>query len=64
MHQFGINFFFYFFYECFNLWGPLLMIIFYHQTKTSINFWCRRRLNLRFFIQPLETLLIKLTETH
>ena len=37
---------------------------FYHQTKTPISFWCRRRLNPRFFIQPSETLLIELTGTH
>ena len=34
----------------------------YHQTKTLINFWCKRRLNLKSFIQPSETLLVKLTE--
>ena len=26
------------FLESFNLWCPLLMIVFYHQTKTSIDF--------------------------
>ena len=40
------------------------MIIFYHQTKTIIDFWCRRGLNLRFLIQPSENLLVKLTSTH
>ena len=40
------------------------MIVFYHQTKTPINFWCRWRLNLRSLIQPLETLPIELVETH
>ena len=36
----------------------------YHQTKTSIDFWYRQELNLRSLIQPLETLLVKLTRTH
>ena len=40
------------------------MIALYHQTKALISFWCRRELNLRFFIQPSETLLVELTETH
>ena len=36
------NFYFYFFdfLESFNLWHTLLMIVFYHQTKTSIDFCC------------------------
>ena len=34
----------------------------YHQTKILINFWCKRRLNLKSFIQPSEILLVKLTE--
>ena len=37
---------------------------FYHQTKTPISFWCRWRLNPRFFIQQLEILPVKLSETH
>ena len=37
---------------------------FYYQTKTLISFWCRRRLNLRSLIQPLETLLVELAATH
>ena len=40
------------------------MIALYHQTKTLISFWCKQGLNLKFFIQPLETLLVELTETH
>ena len=40
------------------------MIAFYHQTKTPIDFWYRQGLNLKSLIQPLETLLVKLTETH
>ena len=40
------------------------MIVFYHQTKILISFWCKRGLNLRSLIQPSETLLIDLTETH
>jgi len=34
----------------------------YYQTKTLINFWYSRKLNPKFFIQPLETLKIKLTK--
>ena len=37
---------------------------FYHQTKTPINFWYKRRLNLRSLIQPSKTLPIELTGTH
>ena len=33
---------------------------FYHQTKTSINFWYRQKLNFRFLIQPYKTLLTAL----
>ena len=40
------------------------MIVFYHQTKIPIGFWCRQKLNSRSLIQQLETLLIKLVETH
>ena len=51
------------------------MIIFYHQTKILISFWYKRRLNLKSFIQLLETyfskkkkksktLLVKLNRTH
>ena len=40
------------------------MIVLYHQTKTSISFWCRRGLNPRSLIQPSEILLVELTETH
>ena len=40
------------------------MIVFYHQTKILIDFWCRQKLNSRSLIQQLETLLIKLIETH
>ena len=54
----------FFFLESFNLWRPLLMIALYHQTKTPISFLCRRGLNLRSFIQSLETLPVKLTGTH
>ena len=46
------------FWKSFNLWRPLLMIALYHQIKTPISFWCRRRLNPKTFIQPSETLLI------
>ena len=36
----------------------------YHQTKTPIGFWCRRRLNPRSLIQPSETLPVEQTGTH
>ena len=48
----------------FQLMALLLMIIFYHQTKTPISFWYRRGLNLRSLIQPLETLPVELIGTH
>ena len=35
----------------------------YHQTKKSISFWCRRRVEPKSFIQPQETLLVELTGT-
>ena len=54
---------FFFLRESFNLWHLLLMISIYHQTKTPISFWYRRELNLRSFIQLLETLPIELTIT-
>ena len=54
----------FFFWESFNLWRLLLMITFYHQTKISISFWCKRGLNPRFLIQPSETLPVELTGTH
>ena len=38
--------FFFLSWDSFNLWCLLFMIVFYHQTKTAINFWCRWRLNL------------------
>ena len=37
----GINIFFNFFLESFNVWRQLLMITLYHQTKTPIGFWDR-----------------------
>ena len=39
-------------------------IVFYHQTKTLISFWYRRRLNPRFLIQPLEILPVELIRTY
>ena len=54
----------FFFLRSFNLWRPLLIIALYYQTKISINFWCRRGLNLRSLIQSSETLPVKLTWTH
>ena len=54
----------FFFLESFNLWHPLLMIAFYHQTKISISFWYKQRLNPKSLIQLSETLQVELTETH
>ena len=53
-----------FFLESFNLWCLLLMITLYHQIETSISFWCERELNSKSLIQPLESLPVKLIETH
>ena len=36
----------------------------YHQTKTPINFWCKRELKPRSLIQSSETLLVELIGTH
>ena len=52
------------FWDSFNLWCPLLIIVLYHQIKTSICFWCRKKLNPRSLIQLLETLPVELTWTH
>ena len=41
-----------------------LMITIYHQTKTSISFLCKRGLNSKSLIQPLETLPVELIGTH
>ena len=49
----------YFFWESFNLWCPLIIIVLYHQTMILIGFWCRRWLNSKSLIQPSV-----LTETH
>ena len=58
------SFVFFFFFKSFKLWHPLLMIVLHYQTKTSIDFWYRRGLNLISLIQPLKILPIKLTGTH
>ena len=63
LQQQASNFFF-FFRQSFNLWRSFLMITLYHQTKTLISFWCKRRLNHRSLIQPSEILPVKLPETH
>ena len=55
---------FFFLRESFKLWCSLLIIAIYHQTKTPISFWYRRRLNPRSLIQPSETLTIELTGTY
>lgn len=39
------------------------MIAFYHQIKISISFLCKLKLSFRSLIQPLNTLLVELTET-
>ena len=52
------------FFESFNIFCSLLMITLYNQTKTPINFWCRRELNSRSLIQSSETLPVELTGTH
>ena len=46
------------------MWYLLLMKTFYHQTNSTISFWYRWGLNLRFFIQQLEILTVELTKTH
>ena len=58
--------FFYYYYYFFREFQPMAYItddVFYHQTKTLIDFWYRRRINSKFLIKPSETLPIKLTET-
>ena len=45
-----VDFFFFFFWESFNLWRPLLMITLYHQTKTPISFWYRQKLKFVSFL--------------
>ena len=42
----------------------IMIIAFYHQTKTPIGFWCRRELNPRSLIQLSETLSVELIRTH
>ena len=52
------------FFESFNIFCSLLMIALYNQTKTPINFWCRRELNPKSLIQSSETLPVELIGTH
>ena len=40
------------------------IIVIYHQIKALINFFYKRKLNFRSFIQLSEILSVKLTETH
>ena len=40
------------------------MVFAYHQSKTPISFWYRRRLNPRSLIQLSETLSVELTGIH
>ena len=42
----------------------IMIIVFYHQTKTPIGFWCRRELNPRSLIQLSEILSVELIKTH
>lgn len=47
----------------FNIWHPfLMMVFFYHQSMTLIDFWCRQVLYLISLIQPFKTLPVELTE--
>ena len=62
--MFEDNYIIEFFFESFNIFCSLLMIVLYNQTKTPINFWCRQELNSRSLIQSSETLPVELTETH
>ena len=39
-----------FFLEIFNILCPFFIIVVYHQIKTLISFWCRRRLNHKSLI--------------
>ena len=41
-----------------------MIIVIYYQIKTPIGFWYRQKLNFKYLIQLLETLPIKLIETH
>ena len=54
----------FFFRESFNLWRLLLMIAFYHQTKTPINFWWKQELNPISLIQLSKALLVELIRTY
>ena len=56
--------FFFFFERKFQLMASILDDGLYHQTKITIGFWCRWRLNPRFLIQLSETLPVELTGTH
>ena len=58
------TFFFFFFFERVLYFASALEDALYYQTKSSIDFLCRRGLNLRSLIQPSETLLVKLIGTH
>ena len=60
----GVNWFFFFIKNNFNLWRPLLIITFYYHIKISIGFWYRRKLNIGSLIQPLDILPVELTRTH
>ena len=51
----------FFFLRCFQLF---FIIVIYYQINILISFWSKWRLNLKFFLQSSETLLIKLTKTY
>ena len=59
-----IDSFFVFFWREYHLMVSVFGDNSYHQTKTPIGFWCRRRLNPRSLIQPSEILPIELIGTH
>ena len=50
--------------ESFNVWRLLLMIVLCYQTKIIIDFWYRKILNPRPFIQSSESLSVELTGTY
>ena len=57
-------FFFFFFNREFQPMTSAFDDVFYHQTNIPIGFWCKRGLNLKSLIQPLETLPVELTGIH
>ena len=64
IYTFFSSFFFFFFIEFQTMVSVFYDCALYHQTKTSIGFWCRQGLSPKSLIQPSETLLVKLIRTH